>query len=159
MSDEEDDREFDYAVTSHKEDEFYRTQVAQEDEKAEQEKESFSDYLDNTYEQHHGSNCMNKDKTQIIWNEINEKAIQRTFSYVERWLHENQYEDINDYRPHIEKIFQEVFPEKGVKITKMFKRPFGFELHICDGILQIKIPIRHNKYDVSAKILRECSYV
>ena len=105
------------------------------------------------------SNAANIEKSEIIWKQINEKAIQRVFPYVERWLHENKYEDINDYRPHIEKIFQEVFPEKGVKITKMCKRPFGFELHICDGIFQIKIPIRNDKYDVTARIVKECSYV
>lgn len=95
-------------------------------------------------------------KTDIIWKAINKRAITRVFPYVERWLNENQYENIEDYRPHIEKIFREVFPNEGVKITKMYKRPFGFELHICGGIFQIKIPIRNNKYDVSANIKKEC---
>ena len=102
---------------------------------------------------------METDKTMIVWNNFLNKAVERVFPFVERWLHENQYEDIKDYQDALIKIFLEIFPDKNVKITKMYKRPFGFELHICDGIFQIKIPIRHNKYDVTARIVKECSYV
>ncbi len=43
-----------------------------------------------------------------------------------RWCDEGQFENINDYKkvlaPHVEKV--------GGRITKMIKRPFGFEYEL-----------------------------
>jgi hypothetical protein len=45
-----------------------------------------------------------------------------------RWLDERQYEDINDYQKPLNPIAQRF----GIQITKMNKRPFGFNFTV-DG--------------------------
>ena len=94
--------------------------------------------------------------TDKFWKEFvgNAKHVTRYFPYVERWLHENQYENINDYLPHIRKIFQEYYPE--AEVVKMYKRPFGFLVNIYGGSLVIRIAIKGGKYDIYAEIKKNC---
>jgi hypothetical protein len=50
-------------------------------------------------------------------------------SLADRWADERDYEDIADYRLVIEKAISSMDEADGMRITRMIKRPFGFE---CD---------------------------
>ncbi len=44
-----------------------------------------------------------------------------------RWADEKEYEDIADYRGVIQRRLEGIEDAAGIEITKMLKRPFGFE--------------------------------
>ncbi len=46
-----------------------------------------------------------------------------------RWADEKEYEDIADYRDVLRRTLDDIEDAAGMEITKMLKRPFGFE---CD---------------------------
>lgn len=68
-------------------------------------------------------------------------ALQPRMEYLSgRWADESEYEDIAEYKQNIEKLLQHLvetgrgfaLPE-GFAITKMTKRPFGFQFKIGEA--------------------------
>jgi hypothetical protein len=62
-----------------------------------------------------------------------------------RWADECEYEDIADYQKVIETAIRKR-KVKGLKITKMLKRPFGFECEIMKGKYRITRPMTNYGY-------------
>lgn len=60
-----------------------------------------------------------------------------------RWQDEKQYEDIKDYAEPIAKLAKKV---RGVKIGKMFKRPFGCEFTVAGKTFRLKVTARAYEY-------------
>lgn len=87
----------------------------------------------------------------------NSQAMKNCLNLAERWNDEKEYEDIEEYLPAVRRIFETDFPE--ANITKIYKKPFGFNMHINGGIFHIKIKLLKTKYDVSANVKKEVEYV
>lgn len=87
----------------------------------------------------------------------NSQAMKNCLNLVERWNDEKEYEDIKEYLPAVRRIFEAEFPE--ANITKIYKKPFGFDMHINGGIFRISIKLLKTKYDVSANVKKEVEYV
>lgn len=87
----------------------------------------------------------------------NSNAMKNCLSLADRWNDEKAYEDINDYLLAVRRIFEPDFPE--ANITKIYKKPFGFDIAINGGIFHIKIKLLKTKYDVSAVVKKEVEYV
>jgi len=72
------------------------------------------------------------------WKKINTKPIiDNLFYLADRWADEHKYEDINDYQKAVEKYISKDLPK--AKVVKMLKRPFGFQIQIDNGILEVKL--------------------
>lgn len=55
---------------------------------------------------------------------------------VSRWADEKEYEDIEEYRPHLAALMPE-----GAEVTRMTRRPFGCFVKFGDWTYQVKCPL------------------
>lgn len=81
---------------------------------------------------------INKKDCKSTWAIFNKKTGEFMLNAYQRWLDEQEYEDINDYKDAIEELSD--FP-----IMKITKRPFEIYIKCSDGILCIKAS-RKGKY-------------
>lgn len=84
---------------------------------------------------------------QELWTKVNTenngKIANLIFDLYERWLDEQEYEDINDYLKVIQKSIPEAF--------KIHKNPFGITAKCDDGNIQIIVEDKSAYAQLKAK--------
>ena len=72
----------------------------------------------------------------------NEKVGNCFFNLYDRWCHESEYEDINQYGDVIIKTINNQFPQFGVSLVSSTKRPFGVKIDLDGQKFHIQIKIK-----------------
>lgn len=91
----------------------------------------------------------NKELVRAVFQGLEETIV----NLAGRWMDEQEYEDIHDYRAVIEEAVEEL-NYADVTVTKMSKRPFGVDIQVGRYLVQIRCTASEYKFKAIAPTLK-----